>query len=143
MSTPVKSGIDAVVTQNGALIGWATEVTFDEDFMLEAINTLGKHGPRGFKSLNYDANMSVGTFILDPELEDGTPVADNLQTATRRSILSIGDFTFELFDLIRQDVFIKALGCVPSQNTWTMSAGQLATKQTQWKCTEIVSVNVR
>ena len=143
MSTPVKSGIDAVVSQNGRTVGYATEVSIDEDFMMEAIVTLGKHGPRGFKSMGYDASMSVGTFILDPKLPDGTPITDNLEVATRRNILTIPDFTFELIDLVTNAVFLKALGCKPSSNNWSMAAAQLATKNTQWKVREVVPVSVK
>ena len=143
MSTPVKSGIDAIVTQNGKVVGYATEVTLDEDFQLESIITLGFHGARGFKSMGYDGSITVGTFILNPELDDGTPVTDNLEVEQRRTILQNNEYTFELIDLKTQQVMLKALGCVNSNNNWSISAGALASKNTTWKCREIVPVKVK
>lgn len=140
--TPVKSGIDAIVTQDGRTIGWATEVQIDEDFQIENIITLGFHGPRGFKSLGYDCSFTVGTFILNPTLPDGTPVTDNLFVATRRTINTLAPISYELIDLITNQVFLKILGCVNSNNSWTVSAGQLATKNTSWKGREVVPQNV-
>lgn len=142
MSTPVKAGLDAIFTQNSRTIGFATEVSIDEDFMLEAIVTLGYHGPRGFRSLGYDSNMTVGTMILDPLNADGSQVTDNVITATRRTINTIEDFTFELIDLITSQVFLKASQCKPSNNSWSMAAAQLSNKNTQWKVREVLPVNV-
>jgi hypothetical protein len=43
---PVTAGIDAIVKFNGRVIAYATNVSFNEDFELQGIRTLGYHGDR-------------------------------------------------------------------------------------------------
>jgi len=39
---PVGAGLDSILIQDGRVVTFASEVTFDEDFELEGIRTLGE-----------------------------------------------------------------------------------------------------
>ena len=93
--------------------------------------------------MGYDGTLNVATFLLNPELDDGTPVSDNLETDEPRTIIDNNEFTFELIDLKSNEVFLKALGCVNASNNWSIQAGALATKNTTWKCRELQPVKVK
>lgn len=137
--TAVKTGIDSIVTQNGRVVGYATSVEIDENLMQQAIKVLGKHGPIGFKSLDYECDFTVGTFVLDPVV-DGQPVQDNLIVATRENVNTIEPFTFELIDNVTNKVFLKLIDAVNDGNSLSLTAGQLATKNSRWKATRLQMV---
>ena len=82
--TPVLAGLDAIVKYEGKTIGYATNVSFDEDFELQGIRTLGFHGDRDFKSMGYNCNVTVGTFVLQGSVDDALP------TPSRQTILKTG-----------------------------------------------------
>ena len=48
---PVGAGLDSLLIQDGHIVTYCSEITFDEDFELEGIRTLGYHGDRFFKSI--------------------------------------------------------------------------------------------
>jgi len=90
---PVLAGLDAVVKLDGKIIAWATNLSFDEDFELQGIRTLGYHGDRGYKSQGYNCSVTVGTFVLIGTIGEALPVP------TRKTILTSGVLDFEVMDL--------------------------------------------
>jgi len=133
---PVLAGLDAVVYLDGKLIAWATNVPFDEEFELQGIRTLGFHGDRGYKSQGYNASVTVGTFVLQ-----GT-VADNLPTPTRRTILTSGLVDFFLFDLVTDEplYILKSAKCATIGVN--LDSGSLSSKNTTWRCKEVIPKEV-
>ena len=133
---PVLAGLDAVVYLDNRLVAWATNVSFDEDFELQGIRTLGFHGDRGYKSQGYNCSVTVGTFVLL-----GT-VPDNLPVPTRRTILTSGLVDFFLFDLVTDEPLFILKACKCATIGVNMDSGSLATKNTTWRCKEVIPKEV-
>jgi hypothetical protein len=134
--TPVIAGLDAIVKYNGTTIGYATNVSVDEDFELQGIRTLGYHGDRDFKSMGYNANMSVGTFVLQGDVIDALP------TPTRKTIIKTGLVNFELLDLNTGETLYIVQGCKCATKGISFDGNSLATKNTTWRCKELLEKNV-
>lgn len=132
---PVIAGLDAIVKLEGVVIGWATNVSFDEDFELQGIRTLGFHGDRGYKSQGYNCTITVGTFVLQKGVSDALPVP------TRKSILTSGNTSFELLDLITGKTLYILSGCKCATHGVNFDSGSLATKNTTWRCREVLPVD--
>jgi hypothetical protein len=133
---PVLAGLDAIVFADGKLVAWATNVSFDEDFELQGIRTLGYHGDRGYKSQGYNATVTIGTFVLQ-----GT-VSDNLPTPTRRTILTSGMIDFFLFDLVTDDPLFILKSCKCATIGVNLDSGSLSSKNTTWRCREVIPKEV-
>lgn len=133
---PVLAGLDSVVYLDGKLIGWATNVSFDEDFELQGIRTLGFHGDRGYKSQGYNCSVTVGTFVLLGS------VADNLPVPTRRTILTNGLVDFFLFDLVTDDPLFILKSCKCATVGVNLDSGSLSSKNTTWRCKEVIPKEV-
>ena len=128
--TPVLAGLDVIVKYNGSQIGYATNVSVDEDFELQGIRTLGFHGDRDFKSLGYNSNVTVGTFVLQGDVDDALP------TPTRQTILQSGLVDFELLDIEGNTLYILQ-SCKCATLGVSFEGTSLATKNTTWKCREV------
>lgn len=133
---PVLAGLDAIVKMDGKVIGWATNVSFDEDFELQGIRTLGFHGDRGFKSQGYTCSITVGTFVLQADVPDALPVP------TRRTILTSGMVDFELLELVTSKTLFILKQCKCATAGVTFDSGSLSTKNTTWRCREAIPMNV-
>ena len=133
---PVIAGLDAIVKLDGKQVAWATNVSFDEDFELQGIRTLGFHGDRGYKSQGYNCNVTVGTFTLQAGVDDALPVP------TRRSILTSGLADFELLDLITGKTLYILRQCKCATTGVNFDSGSLSVKNTTWRCREVIPVNV-
>jgi len=129
---PVVAGLDAIVKLDGKVIGWATNVSFDEDFELQGIRTLGFHGDRGYKSQGYNCTITVGTFVLQGDVSDSLPVP------TRRTILTSGLVDFELIDLITGGTLYILRQCKCATSGVNLDSGSLSTKNTTWRCREVL-----
>lgn len=129
--TPVLAGLDVIVKHNGTTIGYATNVSADEDFELQGIRTLGFHGDRDFKSLGYNANITVGTLVLEGD------VADALPTPSRITILKTGLVDFEVLDLNTGKTLYIFRSCKCSTKGIAFEGTSLATKNTTWRCRQI------
>lgn len=127
---PVLAGLDAVVKLDGKIVAWATNVSFDEDFELQGIRTLGFHGDRGYKSQGYNCTVTVGTFVLQGD------VADNLDVPTRRTILTSGLVSFELIDLQTGLTLYILRQCKCATSGVNLDSGSLSSKNTTWRCRE-------
>jgi hypothetical protein len=129
--TPVLAGLDAIVKYEGKTIGYATNVSFDEDFELQGIRTLGFHGDRDFKSLGYNCNVTVGTFVLQGDVDDALP------TPSRSTILQSGLVDFELIDLNTGTTLYLLSSCKCATKGVAFEGTSLATKNTTWRCREV------
>jgi len=129
---PVLAGLDAVVYLDGKLVAWATNVSFDEDFELQGIRTLGFHGDRGYKSQGYNCSVTVGTFVLQGLVQDNLPVP------TRRTILTSGMVDFFLFDLVTDDPLFILKQCKCATIGVNLDSGSLSSKNTTWRCREVI-----
>lgn len=131
---PVLAGMDVLVYQNNRLIGWATDAGFDEDFHLEPVNTLGRHGPRGHKSTNYSATVNMSAFVLS----GAEP--DNLKVSTRRTIVRSGLTNFQLIEKESGVLLYELRGCKQASNSVNIDQS-LSRRTTRWECTEVVPIN--
>ena len=91
---PVMAGLDAILYVDGKEVGWATNVSFDEDFEIQGIRTLGVHGDRGYKSQGYNCTVTVGTFVLEQDVDDNLPIP------SKKTILTSGSIDMEVLDTI-------------------------------------------
>lgn len=129
--TPVLAGLDAIVKYEGKTIGYATNISFDEDFELQGIRTLGFHGDRDFKSLGYNCNVTVGTFVLEGSVDDALP------TPSRDTILGSGLVNFEILNLNTGDTLFILQGCKCATKGVTFDGTALSTKNTTWRCRQV------
>jgi len=136
INTPVIAGLDAILKYAGKVVGYATNVSADEDFELQGIRTLGYHGDRDFKSMGYNCTISVGTFVLMGSVYDALP------TPTRRTIIQSGLIDFELLDLNEGTTLYILHGCKCASKGINFDSSALATKTTTWRCREVLPKNV-
>lgn len=136
INTPVMAGLDAILKYNGKVVGYATNVSSDEDMELQGIRTLGYHGDRDFKSVGYNCTVSVGTFVLMGSVYDALP------TPTRRTILQSGLIDFELLDLNEGTTLFILHGCKCATIGINFDSTALATKTTTWRCREVIPKSV-
>jgi hypothetical protein len=125
---PVLAGLDAVVKLDGKIIAWATNLSFDEDFELQGIRTLGYHGDRGYKSQGYNCSVTVGTFVLIGTIGDALPVP------TRKTILTSGVLDFEVMDLNTNKTLYVLWQCKCGTHGVNLDSGSLSSKNTTWRC---------
>jgi len=132
--TPVLAGLDAIVKYDGKVVAWATNVSFDEDFELQGIRTLGHHGDRGYKSQGYNCTVTVGTFVLEGDLDDNLPIP------TRQTILTSGLASFELIDLVTGKTLYILKECKCATAGVNLDSGSLSSKNTTWRCREVMPI---
>jgi hypothetical protein len=128
---PVVAGMSVIMYQSGKMVGWGTDVNFDEDFHLQPVNTLGFHGPRGFVSTNYSCSLRIGGFLLDNK-ED-----DNLDVPTRQTILTSGLIDFQLIHKVKGRLLYDIRSCKCGSNSVNIDQA-LSRKNTRWECTEVI-----
>ena len=129
---PVLAGLDAIVKLEGKLVAWATNLSFDEDFELQGIRTLGYHGDRGYKSQGYNCTVTIGTFVLIGDHKDNLPVP------TRRTILTSGLVSFEILDLVTGLTLYILSQCKCATAGVSLDSGSLSSKNTTWRCREVL-----
>lgn len=129
---PVLAGLDAKIIVDGKTIGWATNVSFDEDFELQGIRTLGYHGDRGYKSQGYNCTVTIGTFVLQSDQTDSLPLP------TRETILTSGMVSFEIIDIVTGKTLYILDQCKCATKGVTLDSGTLAAKNTTWRCRRVI-----
>jgi len=129
---PVMAGLDAIFKIEDKVVGWATNVSFDEDFELQGIRTLGFHGDRGYKSQGYNCTVTIGTFVLQGKLTDAVPVP------TRDTILTSGALKMELIDINTNETLYILKDCKCATKGVNFDSGSLATKNTTWRCRQVI-----
>lgn len=134
---PVLAGLDAVVLVDGRIVGWATNMSWSEDFELQGIRTLGFHGDRGWKSMGYNCSMNCGTLVLF----SGEQSNDGLPMETRKSILRSGFFQFEVYGPDENGDHKHMFTLIDTKcgtQDITFDSGTLATRNTTWRVREVV-----
>ncbi len=136
---PVLAGLDAVLKINGEIVAWATNVSFNEDFELQGIRTLGYHGDRGYKSQGYNASATVGTLLLLGDQADHVPME------TRRTILRSGLVDMHILapvgpegDTSEADLLYILSQCKVGTQDVTFDSGTLVARNTTWRCREVI-----
>lgn len=128
---PVMAGLDAIFKINGEVVGWATNVSFDEDFELQGIRTLGFHGDRGYKSQGYNCTVTIGTFVLQTKEDNAVP------TPSRDTILTSGTIDMELIETVTNTTLYILEQCKCATIGVNVDSGSLATKNTTWRCRKV------
>ena len=134
---PVIAGCDAKIFQDGNLVGWATNVSVDENFFQTAIKVLGNRGPIGYKSVDYEGRMTVGTFVLKTDAWD-----DSLKTPNRQNIINFGSSTFRLTSADDETLIGVIRGAKCNTQRFNFATGDLVAKDTEWVFTEFTKGDV-
>jgi len=135
---PVGAGIDTIVVQDGKIVSYATNLTFNEDYELEGIRTLGFYGDRYFKSMGYTARMTIDTFVLRGANIPGAVQTPGWQWDGSNNINTAGLFDFIVMDLHSLEVLYTMLGVKLSTVDVQFPGRGLNTKNTQWRVTRIL-----
>ncbi len=135
---PVGAGIDVVIVQNGHVVSFATSLSANEDFQLEAIRVLGLHRPLFHKSMGYEANMEIETYVVREGEHPGALWTPGWQADGTLNINTAGLFEFSVIDVDTFQVLMTALNCkLSSQNAQYPNQG-LNTRGTSWMLTHIL-----
>jgi hypothetical protein len=136
---PVLAGLDTILKFEGEVVGWATNVSADEDFELQGVRTLGKHGDRGYKSQGYNCSITVGSFGMFGD------ILDRLPTPNRRNILKSGMIDMEVVGPVGAngeeddaETLWTFRGCKCGTKGINIDSGTLITKTTTWRCMEVI-----
>lgn len=132
------AGLDAIITQNGKLVAYASSLNFDEDFELEGIRTIGYYGDRWFKSLGYTANCSIETFVLRSKALAGALTTTGWQPDGTYNLNTAGSFDFVIADLNTLEVLFTLMACKNNTINTQFPARGLNTRATQWKVSRII-----
>jgi len=135
---PIGSGIDSFLMQDNTILAYTTDLSISEDYMLEGIQTLGYYGFREILSLGYDANMTMGTFLLR-----GANVAGNLslpgwQPDGTININNAGRYTFTILDVHTLTVLLTVMGAQYGGGDLTIAQGAINNRQTRWRARMVV-----
>ncbi|HNR90666.1 MAG TPA: hypothetical protein PKM65_20185 [Spirochaetota bacterium] len=130
---PVGAGLDSILVQDGTVIAYASGVTFDEDWELEGIRTLGFYGDRYFKSMGYTARANIETYVLRGADIPGALKAPGWQPDGSCTINTAGLFDFALLDLHTLEVLFTLIACKIGTTNVQFPARGLNTKATTWR----------
>lgn len=135
---PVGAGLDAILTQDGKVIQFASGVNFDTDWEIEGIRTLGFHGDRFFKSMGYTANATIETYALRGKNVQGALGTPGWQTDGTNNINTAGEFDFVIADVNTLEVLFTMLSSKLGSESVQFPARGLNTKTTNWRISRIV-----
>lgn len=87
--------------------------------------------------MGYTGSFTVATFVLlGGEIEGALP------TPTRRTILQTTLFDFEVLDLVNNTTLYIIQGCKCGTKNTAIESGALATKNTSWRCKDVIPLQV-
>lgn len=135
---PVGAGIDSLVVQDGKIVTFASGLRFSEDFELQGVRTLGFYGDRFFKSMGYNANFNVDTFVLRGENIDGALQTPGWQWDGSNNINKAGYFDFVIMDLHSLEVLFTLIACKFGTQDVDFPNQGLNTKTTTWRTTRVL-----
>ncbi len=135
---PVGAGIDSLVIQDGKIVTFAAGVTLAHDYELQGIRTLGFYGDRYFKSMGYNANFSIDTFVLRGENVPGRLNTMGWQWDGRNTINTAGLFDFVMMDLHTLEVLFTMIACKFGSEDIAFPNQGLNTRATHWRATRIL-----
>lgn len=130
---PVGSGIDCFVMQDNTVLAYSTDLQISEDFMLDGIQTLGYYGYRDLLSLGYDANLTMGTFLLRGSNLAGSVSIPGWQADGSVNINSAGLYTFTGLSIHDLTVLFTVVGAKYGGGDTTIAQGSLMSRQTRWR----------
>ena len=130
---PVGSGIDCFVMQDNTILGYSTDMSISEDYMLDGVQSLGFFGFREFLSLGYDLNFTMGTFLLR-----GADIAGNVSIPGwlpdgSNNINSSGLYSYTILDIHTLIVLATILGAKYGGGDLNIAVGSLMSRQTRWR----------
>lgn len=134
----VGAGLDSIIVQDGRIISYASNVSFDEDWELEGIRTLGFFGDRYFKSMGYTARVNVDTYVLRGANIPGAVATPGWQWDGSNNINTAGLFDFVIMDLHSLEVLFTLLGVKLATTNVQFPARGLNTKATTWRAMRIL-----
>lgn len=129
---PVGAGIDTLLMQDNRMISYAAGLNVNDDYELQGVRTLSFYGDREFKSLGYNMNFTIDSFILRSIIDGGLSLP-GWQPDGSCNINSSGLYTFTALDIHTLIVLYTLIGCKFSGHDLTMAQGQLNTKNTRWR----------
>jgi hypothetical protein len=129
---PVSAGIDTFIMQDNRILGYSTEMSIAEDNSLQGFETLGYYGQRGFKSLSYVANITLGTFLLLGEDISGALSIPGWRPDGTNNINNSGYYTFTGLDIHTLSALFTIIGCKPAGRDLNIAVGALNTLSTRW-----------
>lgn len=135
---PVGAGLDSIITQDGRVVGYASECNVQEDYELEGIRTIGFYGDRFFKSMGYTANMTIGTYLLRRRDEPGALFTTGWQADGSFNLNTAGAFDFAFADLGSLDILLTAIACKNNTVDTAFPSRGLNTKQVTWKVSRVL-----
>lgn len=138
-----RAGNDAVIKMNTpdgvVTIGWATGVSYDEDYELQPIRVLGQHGDIGHKSVGYSLNIRISTFGLIPEgilngkFENVGETKTIIPVLNRKEILKSGELYFDIFDPDTGKLLVSLEKCKMATSGISIQNNNFITRETAWK----------
>lgn len=134
----VGAGLDSIIVQDGKIVSYASNVSFDEDWELEGIRTLGYFGDRYFKSMGYTARVNVDTYVLRGANIPGAVATPGWQADGTNNINTAGLFDFVILDLHSLEVLFTLLGVKLATTNVQFPARGLNTKATTWRAMRIL-----
>ena len=135
---PVGSGIDCFVMQDNTILAYSTDLNIAEDLMLDGVQTLGYYGFRDLLSLGYDANLTMGTFLLRGADIAGSVSIPGWQPDGSMNINSAGLYTFTCLDIHTLTVLLTCMGVKYGGGDTTIAQGSLMTRQTRWRSRMVI-----
>lgn len=130
---PVGSGIDCFLMQDNTILAYSTDLNVSEDYMLDGVQSLGYYGFRDLLSLGYDANLTMGTFLLRGADIDGSVSIPGWQPDGNNNINSAGLYTFTGLDVHTLTVLFTIMGVKYGGGDLTVAQGALMNRQTRWR----------
>lgn len=134
----VGAGLDSIIVQDGKIVSYASNVSFDEDWELEGIRTLGFYGDRYFKSMGYTARANIDTYVLRGANVPGAVMTPGWQSDGTNNINTAGLFDFVIMDLHSLEVLFTLLGVKLATTNVQFPARGLNTKATTWRVMRIL-----
>lgn len=135
---PVGSGIDCFLMQDNTILAYSTDLSISEDYMLDGVQTLGYYGFRDLLSLGYDANLTMGTFLLRSADVTGSVSTPGWQADGTQNINSSGLYTFTGLDIHTLSVLFTAIGTKYGGGDLNIAQGSLMSKSTRWRSRQIL-----
>jgi len=135
---PVGSGIDCFVMQDNTILAYSTDLNISEDYMLDGIQTLGYYGFRELLSLGYDANLTMGTFLLRGADIAGSVSIPGWLPSGNNNINSSGLYQFTGLDIHTLTVLFTCIGVKYGGGDTTVAQGSLMSRQTRWRCRKVL-----
>jgi hypothetical protein len=136
---PVGAGLDSLLIQDGKIVTFASNVTFDEDWELEGIRTLGYFGDRYFKSMGYTARVNIDTYVLRGANIPGALARPGWQPDGKTNINTAGAFDMVMLDVFSLEVLFTLIGVKLGTSNVQFPSRGLNTLASTWRASRILA----